>query len=86
MAITFETARTIATVASIVFAVLAIGSAVLLKSMAQKLAMLAIFGLIALLVWSQRSALDACFDLVTVGGLGNAGVGCEFFGQRVSFG
>jgi hypothetical protein len=86
MAITFETARTIATVASIGFGVLAIGSAILLKSMTQKLAMLAIFGLIGLLVWTQRSALDTCYDLVRAGGLSSASVGCEFFGQRVSFG
>lgn len=83
-AIDLDTARTVAGVATVVFVVLAVICAVVLKSMAQKLALLAIFGLLAVLVWSQRGSLDNCVDVVqaattTVDG----SITCTFFGQQV---
>lgn len=84
MAITVDTARTIGTAAAIVFAVLGIGSAIMLKSLAKKFALLAIFGLLALLAWTQRSALDTCIDVVRDTGAMTAT--CEFFGIEVGFG
>jgi hypothetical protein len=84
-AITMETARTIAAFLVVAFGVLAIGSAVLLKSVAQKLAMLAIFGLLAVLVWTQRTSLDTCAELLRTSlSAGDSRVVCTFFGQEVT--
>ncbi len=84
-AISLETARTVAVILASAFGVLAIGSAVLLKSVAQKLAMLAIFGLLAALVWTQRNSLDTCADLLRNSLTAESSrVVCTFFGQEVT--
>lgn len=84
-AISLETARTVAVILASAFGVLAIGSAVLLKSVAQKLAMLAIFGLLAALVWTQRNSLDTCAELLRSSLTAeNSRVVCTFFGQEVT--
>jgi hypothetical protein len=83
--ITLETAQTVAVFLASGFGVLAIASAILLKSVAQKLALLAIFGLLAALVWTQRSSLDTCADLLRTSlSAQNQNVVCTFFGQEVT--
>ena len=84
MAITFETARNVGAIAAAVFIVLGLGSAILLTSVSKKLALLAIFGLLALLAWTQRSALDTCVDIVR--NSGSPAATCEFFGLEVGLG
>lgn len=84
MAITFETARTFGTLAAVVFAVLGLGSAIMLKSVAKKFTLLVIFGLLALLAWTQRSALDTCIDVVRASGISTST--CRFFGFEVGLG
>lgn len=84
MAITFETARNVGAIAAAVFIVLGLGSAILLTSLSKKLALVTIFGLLALLAWTQRSALDTCIDVVRDSG--SAAATCEFFGFDVGLG
>lgn len=84
IALTLETARTVAIVATIVFAVLGIAAGILMKSIAQKLALVAICGLLAALVWTQRTSLDECADLVRTAIAGDQHASCTFFGQRIT--
>lgn len=78
-----ETAKTVALVAVVVALILSVTSAILLKSIAQKLAVAAILGLVALLVWTQRASLDTCAQLVRESVTTNASTTCTFFGQDV---
>lgn len=80
----FETAKTIALIAVVAFLILSVTAAILLKSIAQKLAVAAILGLLALLVWTQRSALETCAELVRESVTAEAGATCTFFGQDVN--
>jgi hypothetical protein len=80
--LTLDTVKTIALVAAVVFVILAVVAAVLLKTIAQKLAVAAILVLLALVVWTQRSALQTCADLVRATD-GSVSTTCTFFGQDV---
>ncbi len=68
LALTLGQAKTIAIVLVIALVVGAIASAWLMKTVMQKVAMLVIFGLLALLVWTQRTSLDDCADRVRAAG------------------
>jgi len=59
-ALSLETARNAAIIAVVVFVAVAIASAWLMKSIAQKVAVVVVFGLLAVLVWSQWASLDDC--------------------------
>ncbi len=84
-AFALETARTIAVVGTIGFVVLAIAAGILMKSIAQKLALVAIFGLLALLVWTQRTSLDECADVLRQSiSVPDDGATCTFFGRDVT--
>lgn len=83
LALTFETARTIAMIAIGVFLVGAVAAGILMKSIAQKLAMVTILGLLALLAWTQRTALEDCARMARE----NATIvetTCTFFGRDVT--
>jgi hypothetical protein len=77
-----ETARTVAVVAAAAFFFLAIVSAILLKTIAQKLAVASILALLALVVWTQRTSLETCADLVR-DTRGTVSATCTFLGQDV---
>lgn len=77
-----DTVRTVALVVAVVFVVASIVSAILLKSIAQKLAVASILALLALVVWTQRASLQTCADLVRETG-GSVTTTCTFFGQDV---
>ena len=62
--LTLDTVKTIALVSALAFVVLAVVAAVLLKTIAQKLAVASILVLLALLVWTQRESLQTCADLI----------------------
>lgn len=64
LALTLGQAKTIAVVAAIVLLGLAVLSAWVMKTVAQKAALAVILGLLALLVWTQRSSLQECADKV----------------------
>src|SRR5690606_27836959 len=64
LAWTLGQAKTIALVAAVILVALAVVSAWVMKTVAQKAALAVILGLLALLVWTQRSALQECADKV----------------------
>lgn len=78
-----DTIRLVALIGVGVFAVGSVISAVLLKTIAQKLAVASIFALLALLVWSQRTSLETCADLVRESIVAREGTTCTFFGRDV---
>lgn len=83
VAISFETARTIGVIVIGVFVVGAIAAGILMKTIAQKLAMVSIFGLLALLAWSQRSSLEDCAQVIRDHQIAGEAT-CRFFGRDVS--
>lgn len=78
-----DTIRLVALVGAIVFVVGSVISAILLKTIAQKLAVASIFALLAVLVWSQRASLETCADLVRSSVVMGEGATCTFFGRDV---
>lgn len=83
--ITLDTIRTLATIGSVGFLIIALVAGILLKSLAQKAAFLAIFGLLALLVWTQRQSLEDCAAVVQASLLTDgAEATCTFLGFSVS--
>jgi hypothetical protein len=89
-ALTLDDAKTIAVVVSTVFAVGAVVSLWIMKSVVQKLAVAALLALLAFAVWSQRVSLQDCADKVQ-DSYERAGsdvavpdTECSFFGFTVS--
>ena len=78
-----DTVRNIALVAVGVFVLGSVIAAVLLKTIAQKLAVASIFALLALLVWSQRTSLESCADVVRASVLTADAATCSFLGRDV---
>ena len=60
LALTLQAARNGAIIAVVVLVAMAIASAWLMKSIAQKAALVVVLGLLAVLVWTQRASLDDC--------------------------
>lgn len=81
--LTLETVRNAALIGALVFVAGSIVSAVLLRTIAQKLAVAAIFALVALLVWTQRTSLESCAELVREAVVTPADTTCTFFGREV---
>ena len=91
LALTLGQAKNVALAAALVLAVGAVASAWVMKTIMQKLALLVILGLLALLVWTQRSSLDECADKVKTAAAAGAQTGgaqgidttCSFFGRDI---
>ena len=82
-ALTLGQAKTLAILIVLALVVMAVGSAWLMKTVAQKVALFAILGLMALLVWTQRASLDECADKVREGGI-SVDTTCAFFGRDIN--
>ena len=82
LALTLGQAKAFAVLVVIVVLALAVASAWLMKTAAQKAAMAIILGLVALLVWAQRTSLDECADKVREGGI-EVDTTCDFFGREI---
>jgi len=83
LALTLDQAKGAALVVVILLVIGAIASAMLMKTLVQKVVVALILMLVALLVWTQRAALDECADKVrTVGFTGETT--CTFFGNDIS--
>ncbi|MDJ0769916.1 MAG: hypothetical protein QNJ12_14035 [Ilumatobacter sp.] len=82
LALTLGQARTLAVVVLLALIVAALGAAWIMKEIMQKVALVVILGLLALLVWTQRSSLDECADKVREGGI-RGDTTCSFFGRDV---
>ena len=64
LALTLGQAKTIAVIVALLLLGLALLSAWVMKTLAQKAAIAVILTLLAVLVWSQRAALQECADKV----------------------
>lgn len=87
LALTLDQAKTLAVVVAVALVVLALVSAWIMKTIAQKLALAAILALLAIVVWTQRSSLDECADKVRAEALTDAAridTTCSFFGRDVT--
>ncbi len=82
LALTLGAAKGIAMLVVVVLAVLAIGAAWLMKTIAQKAALAVILGLLAVIVWTQRSSLNECADKVREAGV-QVDTTCSFLGKDV---
>lgn len=78
-----DTVRLLALIGAVLFVLGAVVSAVLLRTISQKLAVASIFVLLALLVWSQRASLETCAEIVRGSVVTQDGAMCTFFGREV---
>ncbi|NNE10717.1 MAG: hypothetical protein HKN41_00550 [Ilumatobacter sp.] len=87
LALTLGQAKTIAVLVVIVLVALALAAAWIMKEVMQKVALVIIFGLLALLVWTQRASLQECSEKVRAAGLEfndpDVDTTCSFFGRDV---
>lgn len=87
LALTLGQAKTIAILVVVVLVGLALASAWLMKEVMQKVAFVVILGLLALLVWTQRSSLQECSEKVRAAGAtindADADTTCSFFGRDI---
>lgn len=88
IALSLESAKTIAIVVVVVFVVLSVVSALLIKSIVTKLITVLLMAGLALGVWTQRSSLQECSDRakaqVEAGDV--SGLTCTFFGTDIEVG
>ena len=87
LALTLGQAKTIAVLVVVVLLALAVASAWLMKEVMQKVALVVILGLLALLVWSQRSSLQECSEKVRAAGTSindpDVDTTCSFLGRDI---
>jgi ABC-type nickel/cobalt efflux system permease component RcnA len=87
LALTLGQAKTIAVLVVIVLIGLAIASAWVMKEVTQKIALVVILGLLALLVWTQRASLQECSEKVRAAGTNfndpDVDTTCSFLGRDV---
>lgn len=82
LAISLGQAKTAAMLVVVVLVALALVAAWVMKTVTQKLAFVVIIGLLATLVWTQRSSLDECAARVRESRL-TTDTTCSFFGRDV---
>ena len=84
LALSLETAKTVALVAAAAFLVVAVASAWLVRSIAAKVVTMVVLAGLAVVIWSQRTNLVECAeraeDRITAG---TTSVTCTFFGTDV---
>ncbi|MEO6653853.1 MAG: hypothetical protein ABIP17_14485 [Ilumatobacteraceae bacterium] len=87
LALSLGQAKTIALVVVVALSALALVSAWIMKEVMQKVAVVIILGLVALLVWTQRASLQECSEKVRAAGtaINDAGADttCSFLGRDV---
>ncbi|MEJ7799084.1 MAG: hypothetical protein WKF60_01105 [Ilumatobacter sp.] len=87
LALTLGQAKTVALVIVVALVAFALISAWVMKEMMQKVALVVILGLVALLVWTQRASLQECSEKVRAGGtaINDPAVDttCSFLGRDV---
>ena len=86
IALTLETAKTIAIVVAVAFVALSVISALLIKSIVTKLIMVVLMAGLALGVWTQRTSLQDCADRAQAKAevLDGSGLTCTFFGTEIN--
>ena len=83
LALTLGQAKTIAVLVVLALIVMAVAAAWVMKEVMQKVALVVILGLLALLVWTQRASLDDCADKVREAGF-RGDTTCSFLGRDVT--
>lgn len=87
LALTLGQAKTIAVIVVIALIGLAVAAAWIMKEVTQKVALVVILGLLAVLVWSQRSSLQECSDKVRAAGFDfndpDVDTTCSFLGRDI---
>lgn len=87
LALTLGQAKTIAVIVALLLLGLALLSAWAMKTLAQKAALAVILTLLAVLVWSQRAALQECADKVRAEArtdVSQVDTTCSFVGRDVT--
>lgn len=87
LALTLGQAKSIAVVVALLLLGLALLSAWVMKTLAQKAALTVILVLLAVLVWSQRTALQECADKVRAEArtsVSQVDTTCSFVGRDVT--
>lgn len=86
LALTLGQAKAVAVIIVVVLIALAAVSAWMMKEIMQKVAMVVILGLLALLVWTQRASLQECSDKVRAAGaqVTQLDTTCSFLGRDVN--
>jgi high-affinity Fe2+/Pb2+ permease len=86
-ALSVDSAKNLAIVVAVVFLVLSVVSAIVIKNVVTKLILVVLLGGLALGAWSQRSSLSDCADRaqeeLANGTVGTGSVTCKFFGSEV---
>jgi hypothetical protein len=82
LALTLGQAKTLAMLVVALLIAGAIASLFVAKQLTQKLVVIVILGLLALLVWTQRTSLDECADKVKAAGL-RGDTTCSFLGRDI---
>ena len=88
IALSLESAKTIAIVVAVVFVVLSVISALVIKSIVTKLIMVVLMACLALGVWTQRTSLQDCADRAQAKAEAGdiSGLTCTFFGTAIDVG
>ena len=87
LALTLGQAKTLAVIVALLLLGLALLSAWVMKTLAQKAALAVILALLAVLVWSQRAALQECADKVRAEArtdVSQVDTTCSFIGRDVT--
>lgn len=83
LALSLGQAKAIALAVVAILLLGALASALLMKTVMQKVAVAVILALVALLVWTQRAALDECADKVQTAGF-RGETSCTFLGNDIN--
>ncbi len=87
LALTLGQAKTLAVLVVIALIGFAVLSAWVMKEIMQKVALVVILGLLALLVWTQRASLNECSEKVRAAGVDfddpDVDTTCSFFGRDI---
>lgn len=83
LALTLESAKTLAIVVAVAFVVFAVVSAWMIKNITTKLIAVVLLAGLALGVWTQRTSLQDCADKAKQRGVQEGAIACTFFGTEV---
>ncbi len=88
IALSLESAKTIAIVVVVAFVVLSVISALVIKAIVTKLVVVVLMACLALGVWTQRTNLQECADRAQAKAdtTGVGGLTCTFFGKNIEVG
>ncbi len=84
LALSLESAKTLAIVVAAVFVVFAVASAWMIKNITTKIIAVVLLAGLALGVWTQRTSLQDCADKAKQRGIQEGEITCTFFGTEIA--